>query len=151
MVHSTTYCRTAYHNPFAHTDPRNLRSDLEGNSSVSFNSFDIACSGGSVWIPKLTTGLSSSSRTITASPEIPSERGGGHSSSSKAKKMGLTDHVEGYDVEHKRIEPDDMLAMMRVLMEARPRLIKGMDGLAGKSRSRALPRSARSPASHSSS
>jgi hypothetical protein len=78
MVHSTTYYRTAYHNPFAHTDPRNLRSDLEGNSSVSFNSFDIACSGGSVWIPKLTTGLSSSSRTITASPEIPSERGGGH-------------------------------------------------------------------------
>jgi hypothetical protein len=87
-VHSTTYYRTAYHNPFAHTDPRNLRSDLEGNSSVSFNSFDIACSGGSVWIPKLTTGLSSSSRTITASPEIPSERGGGHSSSSKAKKNG---------------------------------------------------------------
>ncbi|KAG7558296.1 hypothetical protein FFLO_02766 [Filobasidium floriforme] len=40
------------------------------------------------------------------------------------------DHVERYDVEHERIESDDMLGMMRVLMEARPRLIKGMDGLA---------------------
>lgn len=42
--------------------------------------------------------------------------------------------MERYDVEHERIELDDMLGMMRVLMEARPRLIKGMDGLAGKSR-----------------
>jgi hypothetical protein len=67
----------------------------------------------------------------------------------EGRQMGLTDHVEGYDVEHERIEPDDMLGMMRVLMEARPRLIKGMDGLEGKSRLRALPRSARSSGSHS--
>jgi len=140
----------SYHNPFAHTDPRNLRSDLEENSSVSFNSFDIACSGGSVWIPKLTTGLSSSSRTITASPAHPS---GPEETFEliRARHSGSTDHVERYDVEHERIDSDDMLGMMRVLMEARPRLIKGMDGLEGKSRLGALPRPARSPGSYSSS
>ena len=42
------------------------------------------------------------------------------------------DHVEQYDVEHERIGLDDGLAMLKVLMEARPRLIKGMAGLAGR-------------------
>jgi hypothetical protein len=42
------------------------------------------------------------------------------------------DRVEHYDVRHDYIEDDDRLAMMRVLMEARPRLIEGMNGLAGE-------------------
>lgn len=36
-------------------------------------------------------------------------------------------------MEHPAIKADDGLGMMKLLMEARPRLIRGMDGLAGTS------------------
>ena len=40
--------------------------------------------------------------------------------------------MEHYDVRHDYIEDDDQLSMMRILLEARPRLIQGMNGLAGE-------------------
>jgi hypothetical protein len=41
--------------------------------------------------------------------------------------------VEQYDVKHGSIADNDLLRMTRVLAEARPRLIEGMNGLAGES------------------
>jgi len=47
-------------------------------------------------------------------------------------KTDDTDRVEPYDVHHQRLKSDDVLSMMSIITDARPRLIEGMEGLAGE-------------------